>query len=249
MSRFLITDTGWRGGYRGAFFIQIGIALLLFLTLPLWKKVAGKDAQEEENIKVLSIRELAKIPGVVNMWVLFLTSCSIESTTNGWGSTFLVEFKGMAVDQAAKAMIFYFVGFTAGRLLSGILATKLSCWKIIRSGMYVLGLALVLLLLPLPNFFMFLALFFIGVGNSPMFPNFTYLAPENFGADISQSVIGTQIAAANTGFLVAPLLCSLLGQVLGMGVFPVYLAVIFIFMVLGILKFQRTMKAAGKDIR
>lgn len=249
MSRFLITDTGWRGGYRGAFFIQIGIALLLFLTLPLWKKVAGEDAQEEENIKVLSIRELAKIPGVVNMWVLFLTSCSIESTTNGWGSTFLVEFKGMAVDQAAKAMIFYFVGFTTGRLLSGILATKLSCWKIIRIGMVVLGAALVLLLLPLPGFMTIIALFLIGMGNSPMFPNFMYLTPENFGADISQSVIGTLMAASNTGFLVAPLLCSLLGQVLGMGVFPIYLAVLFVFMVLGILRIQKTMKAAGKDIR
>ena len=183
------------------------------------------------------------------MWVLFLTSCAIESTTNGWGSTFLVEFKGMAADQAAKTMIFYFVGFTAGRLFSGILAAKLSCWQIIRIGMCVLGAALVLLLLPLPDFYMFLALFLIGMGNSPMFPNFTYLAPQNFGADISQSVIGTQMAAANTGFLVAPLLCSLLGQVLGMGVFPVYLAVLFVFMTLGVLKIQKTMKASGKDIR
>lgn len=249
MSRLLSTDAGWRGGYRSAFFIQLAIALLLFVTLSLWKKVAKKESQEEEPIKVLTIQELIKIPGVVNMWVLFLTSCAIESTTNGWGSTFLVEFKGMAVDQAAKTMIFYFVGFTAGRLLSGILATRLSCWKIIRIGMYVLGGALVLLLLPLPDYFMFLALFLIGMGNSPMFPNFTYLAPQNFGADISQSVIGTQMAAANTGFLVAPLLCSLLGQALGMGVFPIYLAVLFVFMVLGILKIQKTMKASGKDIR
>ena len=249
MSRLLSTDAGWRGGYRGAFFIQLGIALLLFLTLPLWKKIAGEETQEEENIKVLSIRQLVKIPGVVNMWVLFLTSCAIESTTNGWGSTFLVEFKGLAVDQAAKTMIFYFVGFTAGRLLSGILATKLSCWKIIRIGMVVLGAALVLLLLPLPKFMTIIALFLIGMGNSPMFPNFMYLTPENFGADISQSVIGTLMAASNTGFLVAPLLCSLLGQALGMGVFPIYLAVLFVFMVMGILKIQKTMKAVGKDIR
>jgi len=186
---------------------------------------------------------------VVNMWVLFLTSCAIESTTNAWGSTFLVEFKGMAVDQAAKTMIFYFVGFTAGRLLSGILATKLSCWKIIRIGMVVLGIAMVLLLLPLPSFVTILALFLIGMGNSPMFPNFMYLTPINFGADISQSVIGTLMAASNTGFLVAPLLCSLLGQVLGMGVFPVYLAALFVCMVFGILQIQKTMKAAGKDIR
>ena len=242
MARLLGTDAGWRGGYRGAFFIQLGIALLLFFTLPLWKKVAAKDIQEEGEVKVLSIRELAKIPGVVNMWVLYLTSCAIESTTNAWGSTFLVEFKGMAVDQAARTMIFYFAGFAGGRLLSGILATKFSCWQIIRMAMVVLGTALLLLLLPLPGFVTVIALFLVGVGNSPMFPNFTYLTPENFGADISQSVIGTQRAAANVGFLVAPLLCSLLGQFLGMGVFPVYSAVLFVCMVFGILKMQKTMK-------
>lgn len=249
MARLLATSASWQGGYRGAFWIQLGIAVLLFATLPLWKKAAGKEAQEEVEIQVLSIRQLARIPGVANMWVLFLTSCAIESTANSWGSTFLVEHKGMAADQAAKTMIFYFVGFAAGRLLSGILATKLSCWKIIRIGIVILGTALVLLLLPLHEFVTIIALFLIGMGNSPMFPNFTYLTPQNFGADISQSVIGTQMAAANTGFLAAPLLCSLLGQALGMGVFPVYLAVMFVIMVLGILKIQKALTASGKKIR
>ena len=141
-------------------------------------------------------------------------------------------------------MIFYFAGFAGGRLLSGILATKLSCWQIIRMAMVVLGIALLLLLLPLPGFVTIIALFLVGVGNSPMFPNFTYLTPENFGADISQSVIGTQMAAANVGFLVAPLLCSLLGQFFGMGVFPIYSAILFVCMVFGILKMQKTMKTS-----
>lgn len=249
MSRLLVTSAGWRGGYRVAFFIQVGIALVLILTLPLWKKVGGKEAQEEAPVKVLSLRELSKIPGVKNMWLLFLTSCGIENATNCWGSTFLVEAKGMAPDQAAKVMIFYFVGFTLGRLLSGILATRLSCWKIIRMGMLVMGAAVLLLLLPLPGFAVVLALFLLGMGNSPLFPNFTYLTPQNFGADISQSVIGAQMAASNTGFLAAPLLCGLLGQIFGMGVFPVYLAVLFVCLGFGVAHIQKTMTAAGKDTR
>ena len=249
MSRLLATSAGWRGGYRAASLIQIGIALLLVVTLPLWKKVSGKEAQEETPAKVLSLKELAKIPGVKNMWVLFLCSCSIESVTNCWGSTFLVEHKALVADQAAKIMIFYFVGFTLGRLLSSIFAAKLSCWKLIRMGMAVMGIGMALLLLPLPGFLVGIALFLIGMGNSPLFPNFTYLAPRNFGADFSQSVIGSQMAASNTGFLVPPLLCGLLGQVMGMGVFPVYLAVLFACLIFGVANIQKTMKAAGKDIR
>ena len=57
------------------------------------------------------------------------------------------------------------------------------------------------------------------------------------------------MAASNTGFLAAPLLCGLLGQIFGMGVFPVYLAVLFVCLGFGVAHIQKTMKAAGKDTR
>jgi hypothetical protein len=41
----------------------------------------------------------------------------------------------------------------------------------------------------------------------------------------------------------------LLGQAFGMTVFPLYLAFLFILMTLGVISIQRSMKAAGKDIR
>ncbi len=249
MARFLSTESGWRGGYRFAFFIQLAIALILFLTLPLWKKVATKEAHEDAPIKVLSIKELAKIPGVKTMWLLFVISCAIEYTAGTWGSTYLVESKGMPADNAAEVVLFYYIGMTVGRLLSGILATKLSCWKIIRIGMVTLGAAVIVLLLPVPAVVIAIALFMIGLGNGPMFPNFTYLTPMNFGEDISQSVIGTQMAASSVGIMLVPALCGLLGQFFGMDVFPIYLTAMFSLMVFGIVSIQKTMKAAGKDIR
>ena len=249
MARFLGSAAGWRGAYRGTFFIQLAITAILFATLSLWKKVAKEGPSEEETVKVLSIPELVKISGVKTTWLLFFASCAIESVTNSWGSTFLVEFKGMAADQAARIMIFYFVGFTMGRLLSGILATRFSCWQIIRMALAVLGIAMVLLRLPLSNGFVIIALFLVGLGNSPMFPNLTYLAPINFGADISQSVIGTQIAFSNVSFMLSPILCGLLGQLFGMGIYPIYLALLFLVLAGGIFAIQSVMKAAGKDIR
>lgn len=249
MSRFISTAAGWRGGYQAAFYIQLGITLILLLTLPLWKKVAAKEAKEETPIKVLSLKELVKIPGVKTMWCLFLVSCAIEYTSGNWGSTFLVEQKGMSADKAAEVILFYYIGMTVGRLLSGILATKLSCWQIIRIGLSVVGVAVILILLPLPTVCITIGLFLVGLGNGPMFPNFTYLTPQNFGADVSQSVIGTQMAASSLGIMVVPAICGLLGQAFGMGVFPFYLAFLFVVMVLATVSIQRIMKAAGKDIR
>ena len=95
---------------------------------------------------------------------------------------------------AARMVMLYYMGMALGRFLSGILAARLSSWQIIRIGQWILGIALVILVLPVPAGISAASLFMVGLGNGPMFPNFNYLTPQNFGADISQSVMGTQMA-------------------------------------------------------
>lgn len=224
LSLVIAGNFGWRGGYRIAFAIQLIITLLLFLSLPLWRKAHGGENESEENThKDLSSGSVLKIPGVKMMCSLFIASCAIECTCGGWGSTFLVEYKHLPAEKAAQIIMIYYIGMTLGRFLSGVLAAKLHSWKIIRLGQIVLGLALLLLILPGGVYLCALGMFLIGLGNGPLFPNFNYLTPENFGSDISQSVIGIQMASAYIGIMVAPALCGLLGQIFGMVIFPFYL--------------------------
>lgn len=224
-------EQGWRGGYRTAFWIQLCIALILLFTLPIWKKAHGKKGGKEQEGKVLAIKEIVKIPGVKVMWCLFITSCAIECTCGGWGSTFLVEYRHMGAEQAAGMVMFYYVGMALGRFCSGVLAVRLNSWQIIRMGQCVLGAAIVMLLLPLPAAASALGLFLVGLGNGPLFPNFNYLTPQNFGEAASQSIMGTQMAAAYVGILAAPAICGILGQCFGMGIFPAYLSVFFLIMI------------------
>ena len=232
LSLVIAGNFGWRGGYRIAFAIQLIITLLLFLSLPLWRKAHGGENESEENThKDLSFGSVLKIPGVKMMCSLFIASCAIECTCGGWGSTFLVEYKHLPAEKAAQIIMIYYIGMTLGRFLSGVLAAKLHSWKIIKLGQIVLGLALLLLILPGGVHLCALGMFLIGLGNGPLFPNFNYLTPENFGSDISQSVIGIQMASAYIGIMVAPAVCGLLGQVFGMVIFPFYLILFYAIMI------------------
>lgn len=232
LSLVIAGNFGWRGGYRIAFAIQLIITLLLFLSLPLWRKAHGGENESEENThKDLSFGSVLKIPGVKMMCSLFIASCAIECTCGGWGSTFLVEYKHLPAEKAAQIIMIYYIGMTLGRFLSGVLAAKLHSWKIIKLGQIVLGLALLLLILPGGVYLCALGMFLIGLGNGPLFPNFNYLTPENFGSDISQSVIGIQMASAYIGIMLAPAVCGLLGQVFGMVIFPFYLIVFYAIMI------------------
>ena len=225
------SPAGWRGGYRIAFGIQLSIALLLFCTLPLWKKAHGREeADTGQAATVLSLREIARIPGVKEMWCLFITSCGIEYTCGNWGSTFLVEARQMTADQAAGVVVFYYVGMALGRLISGLLASRFHSWKIIRMGQLVLGAALIVLLLPGSPYASAAGLFLVGLGNGPLFPNFNYLTPENFGAKVSQSVMGTQMAVSYVGIMLVPALFGALGQWAGVRIFPAYLLVFYVIM-------------------
>lgn len=222
---------GWRGGYKIAFLIQIAITVLLFATLPLWKRAhAPLTVNSEECEKSLSLSQTLKISGVKLMCLMFITSCAIEWTCGSYGTTFLVEYKNIAKDVAATYLMVYYIGITIGRFLSGVVATKLHSWKIVKIGICILGVAMAVLLLPLPNIFSAVGVFLIGLGNGPIFPNLNYLAPETFGKDVSQSVIGVQMASAYIGIMLAPALCGILGQFFGMGIFPYYLAAFYLIM-------------------
>lgn len=247
LSLVIAGNFGWRGGYRIAFAIQLIITLLLFLSLPLWRKAHGGENESEENThKDLSFGSVLKIPGVKMMCSLFIASCAIECTCGGWGSTFLVEYKHLPAEKAAQIIMIYYIGMTLGRFLSGVLAAKLHSWKIIKLGQIVLGLALLLLILPGGVYLCALGMFLIGLGNGPLFPNFNYLTPENFGSDVSQSVIGIQMASAYIGIMVAPALCGLLGQVFGMVIFPFYLIAFYAIMIPVTIRIKTVLKRNAK---
>lgn len=247
LSLVIAGNFGWRGGYRIAFAIQLIITLLLFLSLPLWRKAHGGENESEENThKDLSFGSVLKIPGVKMMCNLFIASCAIECTCGGWGSTFLVEYKHLPAEKAAQIIMIYYIGMTLGRFLSGVLAAKLHSWKIIKLGQIVLGLALLLLILPGGVYLCALGMFLIGLGNGPLFPNFNYLTPENFGSDISQSIIGIQMASAYIGIMIAPTVCGLLGQVFGMVIFPFYLIVFYAIMIPVTIRIKTVLKRNAK---
>ena len=216
----------------------------LTVTLPVWRKVHQvPESGGQGGGRDLSLREIARIPGVKLMWSLFITSCAIECTCGNWASTFLVEYKHVPAERAARIVMFYYAGMALGRFLSGLLAAKLDSWRIIRLGQIVLGAALAALLLPGGAEIAAAALFLVGLGNGPLFPNFNYLTPRNFGEEASQSVMGTQMAASYAGIMVAPAVCGALGQWIHMGIFPLYLAAFYLMMLAATRRVKRVLRA------
>lgn len=239
-------NVGWRGGYRYAFYVQSAIAILLIISLPMWKKSSSEEQAEEEKGVTLTLFQMAKNRDVQKVWVIMLMTNAIEYACGVWGSTYLVEEKGFSIEKGALALTIYYVGMSLGRFLSGLLANKIKTWKRIFIGSVILAPAIVIMLLPLPNVFAVLGLFLIGLGNGSIYPNMIHLTPHNFGKEVSQSIMGSQIAFAYIGVMLAPPMVSLISAVFGIKVYPVLLALLYVVMVATLKCFVNCLKKQGR---
>lgn len=251
MSKALEKYGSWQVGYKNAGIVQLFIAVVIIVALPLWGRVktgSQFSAEEEVTPRNVSIKELAKDPSVRLAWLCFFASCTLEYFCNTWGSSFLVECKGISPDRAAFILTFYFVGLALGRFLSGILSIKLNAWQIITIGLITLVPAVLLIILPLPSVFACIGLFLIGLGNGPMYPNFMHLTPSCFGADISQSVISSQMAAAYVSFTVMPFIYGAIVKVFGMQSFPVAFTAVYALLAFAVLRFSARKRRDSEKI-
>ena len=237
-----LSSAGWRGGYRYAFYVQSAIALLLIISVPLWKKTSATDQPEEESGVNLSLLQMAKMPEIRQVWIIMLATNAIEYACGVWGSTYLVAEKGFSTQHGALALTVYYAGLSVGRFVSGLLSKKINTWKRIGIGVAILAPAVIIMLLPLHGAVTVVGLFLVGLGNGSIYPNMIHLTPHNFGKEASQSVMGSQIAFAYIGVMLAPPAVSIISRLFGIGVYPVLLAVLYLIMIIALKCFVNRLK-------
>jgi Fucose permease len=200
MSKFLGDGNNWRGGYQTVALIQTVLLVVMFCSLPLWKKLektehvsvddATLEDEEKPNVKPI------KIKGVWMAMLMLGFYCSLEFTCGTWGASFLINTKNIDAATAAKWVSFYYGGIMAGRGLTGFFAMKLSDKVLIRSGIIIAAVGAVMLIFPLGKEFTFIGLLLVGLGCAPIFPCTLHATASRFGAKYSADIVGYEMASA-----------------------------------------------------
>ncbi|GAB6939907.1 MFS transporter [Isoptericola variabilis] len=257
MSYALTSGLGWSSAYRIVGVAQAVLTVVLIASIPLWGKVKPApeaehpdDAEPSGGRSHVPLATALRIPGVLLILAAFFAYCALESTAILWASTYLVTDRGVDSATAAAFASLFLLGITAGRFLAGFFADRVGDKRLIRGGFAVVGLAVVLIALPVGTPVPALVgLVVAGLGCAPIYPAIIHSTPANFGARSSQAVIGIQMAAAYTGSTLAPPAFGVLSAWVGAGVFPLFLAVL---VALGLLMSERlnrlvARRGAGPD--
>ena len=167
MSQYLAVGESWTLGYRTVGWIQIGLVVVLFFSIPFWIK--NREEERAENEKQLSFKKLLAIPGLRQILLVFFLYCTIEATFGLWGASYLVLVRQYEPEKAAGLVSIYFVGITLGRFVAGFLTARLTNKQLVYLGQGLILLGVISLFLPL-NATVLPGFFLVGLGCAPHFP-------------------------------------------------------------------------------
>ena len=242
-----IEKHGWRTGYRWVFFLMAAITAMLFLTIPVWNK-EKKQQQElsDEQQEKMPFVQMIKTPSIRAMWVAIFMTNAIECAASTWLTTYLVDARNVSEKWGAIAATMYFAGLALGRFVSGLVSEKIKTWRRIFIGSVILIVAVLMLNIPLGSAVTIAAFCLVGFGNGSLYPNFLHLTPHNFEKKYSGSIMSTEIAIAYSGFMIAPIVFSFVIKWIGLGAFPVFMAIILVIMVAALLRAISLLKKQGR---
>lgn len=202
----------WRSGYFSVSIIQFILVGILLFSLPMWRKFQHEDDISEDQSQQKANKGIfspLRAKGALLALFAFFLYITIEGTINLWGASYLVASKNVLPQTAAGGVSIFFIGLTAGRMLSGFASTKFSNEFLIRLGSLLVIGGLVLLLFPLPSYLTISILVIIGLGLAPIFPSLLHQTPIYFAGHNTQAAMGLQMAFAYTASTIMP---PILGQ-------------------------------------
>jgi fucose permease len=198
---------GWNKGILLIAIIQFSIALIAFISLPLWNKVEkiSKLQVNEEgktDSKPASRRTLFRNPIFYLAMLGFFCYCALETTTGNWAGFFFQYGKGFNTQEAARLDSMFYIGITAGRFVCGPVSLKVKEKNMMRIGESILLCGAILAILPFSNILSIIGFLMIGVGCAPIYPAIIRSTPYRFSRTMSQHVMGLEMAIAYCGNLI-----------------------------------------------
>ncbi len=201
MTATLAAGVGWRWGYGLLGALLAGMAVAFALTLGLWRIAPGPPTARRADAGVVATLGHAPVwPGVA----LFFLYTGLEVTAGQWSYTLLVEGRGVAPAMAGAAVAAYWASLTAGRVLAGALARRVSPRVLLRAALALAPVGGALVWAAHGGALAVLGLVVLGAALAPVYPLLIADTPRRVGERYAAHAIGFQVSAAYLGVAAIP---------------------------------------------
>jgi fucose permease len=244
-TRLIADGAGWRPMYVIIATLYVAAAVFFYITRDGWHIAA--PTLESKPRRTATLGDTLQLPIV---WIgvgLFIAMVTLEAATGQWASS-LLQTRGADALTAGTWVGWYWLSFTIGRIVFGILNLKIDPDHQL-FGMGLGALAGVALLTWSPVLWLDLvALLLIGFSIAPMFPTMMTRTQTRLGSHHAPNAIGVQVAAAAASIGVMPTIGGVLAQYLGLEIIPAYLlslAALYIVLMVVLMRTHTQAAASG----
>ena len=210
MTSIIASGLSWRIGYGSLAAVLALMGLLFLLTLRLWD--APPSTGTTGNAVNATAAQALRRPIVWLHIVVFFIYTGVEVTAGQWLFSVFTESRFMSVGVAGTCISLYWGGLTAGRIVFGLIAERLSAATIIRIGMLSAPLATAILILRPGPIITAAACAALGFALAPIYPMLISITPVRLGVTYAAQAIGFQVAAAYLGSAALPTAAGILAK-------------------------------------
>lgn len=205
MTFILSLNKGWTLGYLFVGGIQLAIAFLLFLSLPLWKHLNQNDhelmSQEKGSFQTVMLFGMA----------LFFIYVGVELSVGLWSNSVLFSTKGLPIEISGYFVSLYYLMITSGRFVSGIVSMRVNNRTMVNGGL-LLSLSGLLILSFFQNpWLLGLGISLTGLGFAPLYPSMMHETAARYQPLDAAIAVGYQVGMAYIG---GTAISSILGVIL-----------------------------------
>ncbi len=196
----LSIDLKWYHAYITVALIQFSLALLFLLTRTRWQVSSGV----EEHHSSSEYLQTLKLPIVWVSVIIFFLYTGLEQGFGQWLFTILTESRGMSEESAGLLTGSYWGSLTIGRVIFGILLTKIPVRRVLFGAMIGIVAGITFFTVNLGSITTITGIVILGIAVAPVFPSLISITPERIGKEHSATAIGAQISMAMLGGALVP---------------------------------------------
>lgn len=233
----LTRNLSWYHGYLIVAAIQIALAVLFLFTYKNWQVADGGQAEQVHADYFSTL----KLPVVWIHMLIFFLYTGLEQGFGQWIFTILTTSRNIPAEQAGLWAGAYWGSLTAGRILFGIILTKIPVNRVLSGAVLGIVAGTVLVALTVSGWVTLTGIVVLGISNAPVFPSLISITPARIGQQHAATAIGLQISVAMTGASVLPGLAGFLSNYAGLEIIPkVFSAAAVILMILYVVTSARS---------
>jgi fucose permease len=217
----------WRVGYVVMATLILVLGFLVILTRHDWHLPISAPI---EKSKPMQTKGVFQSPVVwLGIGIIFL-SAGIEVTTGQLSNSLFVDGRGFDPRTVATWISLYWLSFTVGRLVTGIVIDRVSHNLFLRVSMFFAVIGATLIWLNPNPMLNFAGLAIIGFAMAPIAPTIIGDTPRRVGVDRAPNIIGYQGMGAGLGIAFFPSLAGILGEIISLEIIGLFLIVVMIIM-------------------